>query len=629
MLKSVLKTYTGKTIWAVGVLAMAAATSGFAQNSRLKVKLTPSISSPAPVGQQVMWTATVAGGSGRLTYRFLTGPVGTLNVVRDFSPVNTLPWSELTEGTYHILVEVRDISGATGQIGAAFTFHSRITGTTPVVSGMANPLLALYSAPPCPSGSTVLVKFWPSNAAKDVTKTPAQNCNGATSLNFYVAGMLASTPYIIQQITTTGTTNTPGPEMTFTTGAVGYNILPFKENIQPSAATSKAESVLLMSFKALKANPPLYPPTAVDLHGNVLWYYYDPESPKTPLSEYVTRPVNGGTFLLLMWGGAIREVDLAGNIVRETNVLRIAEQLKAKGTDQIAWLSHEALRLPNGHTVTLGSAERILNNVQGSTGQVDVVGDLIIDLDENFQVSWSWSSFDFLNTERRAPLDEKCGVKQGGGGDSCGHLKLASIANDWTHANSLLITPDNNLLFSTRDQDYIIKIDYNNGAGDGHVIWALGDPENGCVTPGCIAPTFTMNPPGTFYQSTWPWFSHQHDIEFDGTNYELYDNGNTRVAPAPLGLGSGNSRGYVFSLDETKMTISVVQGYDLGNFDPGFGSAQLLSNGDYTFTNGTINDGLNSQVLEFEPNGKIDFGGVWKSRSYRSFRLTNLYTYTQ
>jgi hypothetical protein len=220
--------------------------------------------------------------------------------------------------------------------------------------------------------------------------------------------------------------------------------------------------------------------------------------------------------------------------------------------------------------------------------------------------------------------------------DACGHLKLATTANDWTHANSLFLTSDNNLLISLRDQDYILKVDYNNGAGDGHVIWALGSTaptvDGGCETPNCVAPTFTMGSGGSFYQDTFPWFSHQHDIEFDGTNYECYDNGNTRLSPASDGaggLGSGDSRGYVFSLDETTMTINVVHGWDLNSFSPGFGSAQLLQNGDYTFTNGTINDNLFSQIVELQPSGSSDFKGTWKSRSYRSFRLVDLYTYTQ
>jgi hypothetical protein len=260
---------------------------------------------------------------------------------------------------------------------------------------------------------------------------------------------------------------------------------------------------------------------------------------------------------------------------------------------------------------------------------VDVVCVLIIDLDENFQVSWTWDSFDRLNTARTAVLNEKCGQSGGDGVDKCGNLKLAKIANDWTHANSLLLTSDNNLTISLRNQDYVIKVDYENATGNGAVIWALGNQGN-CATPGCTAPSFTITTENAFYQDNWPWFSHQHDVEFDGTNWELYDNGNTRVSAPPLGLGLGDSRGYVFALDETSKIISVVDGFDLKSFNPGFGSAQLLTDGDYEFTNGTLADGLKSQDMEIHPSvEKTDYNVQWDTRSYRAFRMTDLYTYTQ
>ena len=330
-----------------------------------------------------------------------------------------------------------------------------------------------------------------------------------------------STQYAIRQINTSAGHSSRGPELNFQTGAVTYSIPTYHVGTAPNGSTATAESVLLMSFKSVRDNPPLYPPVATDLIGRVLWYYWDPESPISPSGEYLTRPVDGGTFLILMWGGAIREVDLAGNIVHETNVSRISAQVPAFGTPFVGWLSHEARRLPNGHTVTLGSTEQILTNLQG-LGGVDVGGDVIIDLDQNFQVTWFWNSFSHLNTARPAVLGEQCGqVSQAV--DSCGTLRLGAVANDWTHANSLLLTSDGNLLISLRNQDYVIKLAYQNGAGSGDVIYTLGK-DGACATPNCTSPAFTID-----FVNDWPWFSHQHDVEFDGVSYELYDNGNTRI----------------------------------------------------------------------------------------------------
>jgi len=573
-------------------------------SAQVSITLSPSLPSPQPVGTPVMWTARASGLTGTPLYRFSMRPEGatTWSIVRDFSETTTLPWSMLQEGAYEVTVVA-----ATGpkqyEAQAGFDFISRIKSAAPVVSATQNPLVALYSAPPCSAG-VVTVSFWPAAGGTHHT-TPGQACQPGLSLNFYVAAMQPHTQYTLQQQTVNGSQTTLGPALSFKTGAVN-NAMPAYSVIAPSnSQTSTADDIMLMSFKALQNNPPFYPPAAFDLQGNVLWYYWDPESPKTPEDGYLLRPVAGGTLLLFEGSNnALREVDLAGNIVRETNKQPINTQLTALGQDTVVCLSHEALRLPSGHTVTIGSVERLLDNVQGP-GPVDVVGNMVIDLDQNFQVAWTWNAFDFMNTSRQAVLGEKYTGQ-------C-PLTLASTANDWTHANSLLPTADGNLLISLRDQDWILKLNYQNGTGNGDIVWTLGN-EGDFNIVSTVA---------------WPWFSHQHDIEFDGTNYEVFDNGNTRVSPPPLGLGGGASRGYVFSLDETRMTATVLLAADLNSYSPAFGSAQLLANGNYAFLSGNINGKQAAQSLELLPSGASNFGFLWQSAAYRWFRMTDLYTYTQ
>ncbi len=112
-------------------------------------------------------------------------------------------------------------------------------------------------------------------------------------------------------------------------------------------------------------------------------------------------------------------------------------------------------------------------------------------------------------------------------------------------------------------------------------------------------------------------------------NYEVFDNGNTRVSPPPLGLGGGSSRGYVFSLDENNMSATVLLAAGLNSYSPSFGSAQLLANGNYAFLSGNINGKQTTQSLELLPTGAPNFGFLWNTASYRWFRMTDLYTYTQ
>jgi hypothetical protein len=272
------------------------------------------------------------------------------------------------------------------------------------------------------------------------------------------------------------------------------------------------------------------------------------------------------------------------------------------------------VRLPNGHTLTLGTTERLLTNVQGP-GTVDVLGDVILDLDQNFQVTWTWNSFDFLPNSRKAVMGETCTSL------SCGPVYLASVANDWTHFNSIFYMPkDGSLVVSARNQDWILKINYQSGTGDGSLIWKLGRQGD-----------FAM-----VSSDPWPWFSHQHDVEFDGTNYDMFDDGNTRVA----WTGGGNSRGYVLSVDETAMTATPVLLSDLGAFSQWWGSAQRLSNGNYHFLNpclgpagSTVTPCLNnpgihtSTSVEVQPDGTKNYTILWNSWAYRSFRLSSLYVY--
>jgi hypothetical protein len=384
----------------------------------------------------------------------------------------------------------------------------------------------------------------------------------------------------------------------------------------PDAGTSTTENILLTSFVG-SAKQTI--PVATDLQGNPLWYYVN-TTDRLNNSPFVTRTTNAPSVLMLFLQGSnrrqvLREVDLAGNLIRETDTAALNMQLTAMGQNTLNWLSHEAIRLANGHTILLGSTERLLTDVQGP-GTVDVVGDLIVDLDQNLQVTWVWNAFDFLDTSRVAVLGETCVSNTTCGGP----LYLASQANDWSHCNSLQYFDSNgSLVVSCRNQDLVYKINYGAGSGDGSVLWRLGNGGD-----------FTINS-----TDPWPWFSHQHDVEFDGTNYTIFDDGNTRIVQSH----GGNSRGYVLAVDESAMTAQPVLLADLGAFSQWWGSAQLLSNGDYHFLSGCLGPlgvtvfncigsttAQTARSIEVLPDGTFNFNSLGNAHAYRSFRLRDLYT---
>lgn len=578
------------------------------------VSLASSVTSPAPVGAIVSWTANASDDtSTNRWYRFRARYMGNLSgacattarfpvhsrcastdfsMVRDYGPNNLLDWTAGEhEGQYEIEVSTRD--NDTGEVNvttAVFQFAPRVTGDTPVISETALPLVFRYSAPPCPAGSRMRVQFQtPDGFPQSTSPKP---CDGVMTMNFYLAGMRAQTEYTIQHMVESGSQSVMGPTLTQTTPPIAESFGPY--TVVEAPATMSTGSILLHSRGGW--------PVATDWLGNVVWYYPGAIS-------YLARPEPGGLFLCWYEAQAVdssrqflREFDLAGTTIRETNAARVSEQLVAMGMHPINSFHHEVRGLPDGRILALAASERILTDVQGP-GPVDVLGDTIVVLDANLQVLWAWDTFDHLDTRRRAVLNEGCTQAANG----CAPIYLAAMANDWTHGNSVQLTPDGNILYSARHQDWLIKIDYRNGQGTGDILWRLG--KDGDFQ-------FLSDDP-------YPWFSHQHDanIGVDGL-LTLFDNGNTRYADDR----SAQSRGQVIRLDEENRTATMVLNADLGAYSVALGSAQKLSNGDYHFHLGYIMTSNSARAIEVDPSGKIVYEMNIGEPEYRSFRRNGLYT---
>ena len=487
----------------------------------MSISLSPSSPSPAAVGDVVTWYTDTAGAdSGRLRYRFRvkTG-TGGFQVVHDYSPLTSLNWAMSdSEGSYEVEASVKNLdTGDTASTSEAYQITSRVVGAQPVLTPTANPLVALYSAPPCSAGSQIFVTFTSPEGFAQSTASKA--CIAGVSTNFYLGGMRASTQYTIHHTVVTGTQSQAGPPLTWTTQPVtipieGYSVLrtPQKPVTQGILLQSMIEEMTV----------------AADLAGNLVWYYAGNISS-------LTRPEPGGLFLGLLESPTedqshqiLREFDLAGNTTLETNAEQVNQQLATLGARQISGFHHEARRLPDGRIMLLGDVERVLINIQGP-GAVDVLGDMIIVLDSNLQVVWTWDAFDHLNVRRPATLGETC-TPAGGG---CPPFYLMPQANDWLHGNSLQLTGDGSILYSSRHQDWLIKIAYGNGTGSGNIIWRLG--QDGDFSINSTDPN--------------PWFSHQHDPSVSGpldSNVLVFDDGDVRAATDP----SAHSRGQALHLDE-------------------------------------------------------------------------------
>jgi len=660
--------------------------------------LTPTLPSPQPVGTSISWTATATNsGAGTVTFQFKVAPPrGSLAMVKDFN-VGTYSsgtytsqqfvWvPTFTDGMYQIQVVAMDFkTGESATATAEFQATSLVTAGKPVAVATANPLVALFSAPSCAAGSTMRVVFQQHSKATPATQTNWAPCKPPGSMNFEIAGMYPGATYDMVSQTKTGHKVTNGPAVLFKTGSLPATIpfptrkgKQFLVKVQPGADADTTDSVLLHSITRLGGGVH-YPDVATDLSGNIIWYYYTISGTHANL---LTRPLADGTFLSIEDGPnwnpkeiaaqVLRQVDLAGNIVKETNTGIIQEQLvkmgvtdggpctgitapAAVGTACLGSFHHDFIQtLPNGYSAVLADIEKIFPaGTQGDTSglPVDIMGDMIIVLDNNWQVAWYFDTFEHagggtqLDYNRPAVLGEVCINGQGG----CPPVFLlgtgiAPKCKDWLHANAIYYWPapqngtsKGDLIWSSRHQDWIMRVNYQDTKGTGDIMWRMG--------PGG---DFTFN---NVSGDIWPWFSHQHEVgmENGGTGpMTLFDNGNTRLSPptgshassGPIpGLGSDcgpidcKSRGMVLTVDESTMQVTPLVMQDLGVLSPAMGSAQLLSDGNYFFVPTIVALGANDIVafdIEITPPAAGDITGtqaynIRTPEVYRGWQMPSLY----
>jgi hypothetical protein len=556
------------------------------------------------VGRTIRCAAAASGNSGNLRYRFRIRRAGTnFHVVRDFSPEAILDWTAIQqEGLYEIEATVRDtITGATGVTTAWYEVTS-LAPDAPVITPTQNSLVFLYSAPPCAPPGRMRVEFESPDGF--IQHTSYEDCQAGLSMNFYLAGMRANTTYrvhhVIESIIETRLSRlagpppapTEGPTLTVTTGGVPVK-LPVATVLQASSAPP-GDSVVLYSNL-------FGPPFATDPQGNVIWYY--------PASfTLLTRPESGGRFLAVVstqpsagFGQILREIDVAGNTLRETNTARVNQQLAAMGKAAIGVFHHDAIGLPDGGVAVLATREQIMSGVQGP-GPVDIIGDMIVVLDRDFQVVWTWDAFDHLDPHRQATLGETCP------GIGCPPTSLAATAHDWLHGNALELAGDGNLLYSSRHQDWILKIDFRGGQGPGDVIWRLG--KDGDFQIDSSDPS--------------PWFSHQHGPRLspqDGAILAVFDDSNLRHHAD----NNAHSRGQVLRLDEQNRIATLVINADLGGFSFATGNAQPLRNGDYLFDVGWLPDN-SSRLVVLDGSGNPQEAVGMSAPEYRTFWMRDMYT---
>jgi arylsulfate sulfotransferase len=316
-----------------------------------------------------------------------------------------------------------------------------------------NPQAALYTVT-SPKDGMVSVSFG-KTASYDLL-IASQPISAGKAVSLYVAGMLATSTYHMQAAIrlTDGSTITD-LDHTFTTGSLPaqFNLL---LNVNATSGISPQPGIEMLNVYGSTGTGAV----ATDLSGNPLWTYYLPDGPPNALLFPIDLLPNGHILFVVEglaqanYDGSstapvlsfLREVDLAGTVIRQLTVQDLNARLATAAFNVQLWsFHHDILALPNGHLIVMSNSIRQMTGLAGQSGSVPVLGDVIVDLDTNLQPVWVWNSFDHLDINRQPML-----------------------FSDWTHGNALLYSPsDGQLLISMRHQNWILKLDYRDGLGSG------------------------------------------------------------------------------------------------------------------------------------------------------------------
>ena len=492
----------------------------------------------------------------------------------------------------------------------SFTFFLIACGNGPDIRPLnvadlqptTNPLVAQYSVHSAVAGQA-FVEF--GTDTHYGLQTASYDVSGGITAPILVAGMLPSTTYHMRaHVVANGATEWVDNDRVFTTGSLP--VPPPSLAVTrptPNAQPPENGGVELVSFFPPSGSPPTLETFVTDRNGRTIWYYNP--SDRVPS---IVKPMPNGHFLALLSSSttlpsAVREIDLAGNTINEIDSDTLQQKLAAAGyTFNFVFFHHDVLPLPNGHIIVLGQTTQDFNNLLGYPGTTTVEGDVLVDLDQNWNPVWAWNTFDYLDVNR--------------------HLMGLP---DWTHSNAVAYNPaDGNLLLSIRHQSWIVGIDYQNGAGTGHLLWRLGEGGDFTLAGG--------NPADWFYAEHYPAI-----INSSGSaiTFSVFDNGNLRIFDnmgTTCGIGSAPvcySRAAIFQMDQSTRTAQLLWQYLPGVFSFWGGTATQLPNGNVEFEmSAPFAPTLGSRAMEVTQTATPQV--VWQmdltgGSSYRTYRIPSLY----
>lgn len=480
-----------------------------------------------------------------------------------------------------------------------------------------NPQVAQYIVY-LPAPGKVHVEFGTSTSyGRETWSVPTPSPNGG-QIRMYVAGMLGQTLYHMrgQIVLDDGATFTDA-DQTCKTGTP-----PVTSPVQISTASGATPQpgIELWNTVLPAADAEAF---ATDLKGNVIWTYTYPH-PAVDVIQGIRLLANGDLLMPISYLSSvtlsstsgvideIREIDLGGNTVRDLTLDQLNQKLAASNLRdgegnlyKLRGFHHDVLALPNGHWVILADYVKQYTGLPGFPGTTPVLGDAIVDVDRNLNPDWVWNGFDHLDVNRH-PMNFP----------------------DWTHGNALLYSSDDhNLLLSLRHQNWIIKIEFLDGAGSGKILWRLGQGGDFSLQGG-VDPT--------------DWFYAQHGMSYFTPNTTgvfrlgLMDNGNDRLFSSGERAQCKNfqpnppscySTVPVLEVNEENMTATLIAHYvpPPSYFSFFGGNADLLPNGDIHAVFCVPLSGAIVQELTPGASQVVWQATTAKADQFHTYRLPSLY----
>jgi arylsulfate sulfotransferase len=483
-----------------------------------------------------------------------------------------------------------------------------VTGTsgaiTGAISNTANTMVAQYTLT-VPFAGTWNVSFG-KDTGYGLTTNIVTTTGGATSV--FVAGMLPNTTYHMRANVTLADGQTGvDVDHTFASGALPSGI-PASFPVTLGTGTPQPGIEIMDPIQGAIPTSLI----ATDLQGNVIWTYKPVITVGAPY-VYPMKLLPNGDFLMYIGPTSypvgepgidvLREINLAGDTVRELTLATLNTEMVTAGFPiTLDTFTHDFVPLANGHTLVMANTTEVPTTLTGYPAGTKVVGDVVIDLDANWNPDWVWNEFDHLDVNRHPYMFP-----------------------DWTHSNSLdYSTDDGDFIVSMRHQNEVVKVDFNNGAGTGNVVWTLGEGGNFTLVGG-VDPT--------------DWFYAQHDVTYATKNttgvysITVMDNGDDREFPGGKLCGTTGEPACYTTIQELQLNDSTMTAtFQFHQILPGSlysfygGSVDVLANGDIEYDLAGIAAG--SKTIEVTPGSNPQT--VWQlttpgSEGYRTFRMPSLY----